>query len=49
MTLQFEIPQMANIDAFELKMIMAGELYEREKLSLGQAAKLARNKQNYFY
>jgi len=40
MTLQFEIPQMANIDAFELKMIMAGELYEREKLSLGQAAKL---------
>ncbi len=40
MTLQFEIPKMVSIDAFELKMIMAGELYERGKLSLGQAAKL---------
>lgn len=40
MTLQFEIPKMVNLEAFELKMIMAGELYERGKLSLGQAAKL---------
>ncbi|PIY10048.1 MAG: hypothetical protein COZ18_06910 [Flexibacter sp. CG_4_10_14_3_um_filter_32_15] len=40
MTLQFEIPKMLNLEAFELKMIMAGELYERGKLSLGQAAKL---------
>jgi len=31
---------MLNLEAFELKMIMAGELYERGKLSLGQAAKL---------
>jgi predicted HTH domain antitoxin len=40
MTLQFEIPKMVNIEAFELKMIMAGELYKRGKMSLGQAAKL---------
>ncbi len=40
MTLQFEIPERINIEALELKMIMAGELYERGKMSLGQAAKL---------
>ena len=31
---------MADFDEFEAKMILACEFYEREKLSLGQAAKL---------
>jgi predicted HTH domain antitoxin len=40
MTLQFEIPEMIDLETIELKMIMAGELYKRGKMSLGQAAKL---------
>jgi predicted HTH domain antitoxin len=35
------IPDHINIDEPELKIILAGELYERERLSLGQAAELA--------
>lgn len=35
------LPHRLNIDETELKIILAGERYERENLSLGQAAELA--------
>ena len=38
-TVSIELPE--NISETELKIILAGELYEREKLTLGQAADLA--------
>ena len=41
MTITLNLAQIANISEFDAKMILAGELYERGKLSLGQAAKLA--------
>jgi len=41
MTITLNIPSTSNINEFDAKMILAGELYERGKLSLGQAAKLA--------
>ena len=40
-TLQLSFPDNVNFDETELKIILAGELYERERLSLGQAADLA--------
>jgi predicted HTH domain antitoxin len=40
-TVSLTIPDHINIDEPELKIILAGELYERERLSLGQAAELA--------
>lgn len=35
------LPENLDLSEAELKIILAGELYEREKLSLGQAAELA--------
>ncbi len=35
------MPDHVNYDETEWKIILAGELYEREKLTLGQAAELA--------
>jgi len=35
------LPENLDINEPELKILLAGELYEREKLSLGQAAALA--------
>ena len=35
------LPDNIDINELELKIILAGELYERERLSLGQAADLA--------
>ena len=35
------LPEHLDINEPELKILLAGELYEREKLSLGQAADLA--------
>lgn len=40
-TVSFTLPENLDINEPELKIILAGELYEREKLSLGQAADLA--------
>lgn len=40
-TITLPIPDSFNLNEMELKIILAGELYEREKLSLGQAAALA--------
>lgn len=41
MTLQVKLPSISDLTENEIKIILAGELYEREKLSLGQAADLA--------
>lgn len=38
-TITVNVPE--SLSEVELKIILAGELYEREKLSLGQAAELA--------
>jgi predicted HTH domain antitoxin len=40
-TINLAIPDNINYDETEWKIILAGELYEREKLTLGQAAELA--------
>lgn len=39
-SLKLNFPDMSEIDAFQAKMILAGELYYRKKLTLGQAAEL---------
>ena len=39
-TISFNLPEDLDINEPELKIILAGELYERERLSLGQAAEL---------
>lgn len=36
-----EIPESAQLSEMDLKMILAGELYERGLLTLGQSAKVA--------
>lgn len=40
-TLSIKIPQTADVDDREAKMSLASKLYERGKLTLGQAAELA--------
>ena len=40
-TINLTIPEYLNYDETEWKIILAGELYERGKLSVGQAADLA--------
>lgn len=40
-TVSLMLPENLDLNESELKIILAGELYEREKLSLGQAAELA--------
>lgn len=39
-TISFNLPENLDINEPELKIILAGELYDRERLSLGQAAEL---------
>ncbi|GGK65365.1 UPF0175 family protein [Rufibacter glacialis] len=39
-TVSLTLPESLDINELELKILLAGELYEREKLSLGQAAEL---------
>jgi predicted HTH domain antitoxin len=39
--LNIELPNLVKTTEFELKTLLASKLYEREELSLGQAAKLA--------
>jgi predicted HTH domain antitoxin len=36
-----QLPPFSAVSEFDAKIILAGELYQREKLSLGQAAELA--------
>jgi predicted HTH domain antitoxin len=40
-TINLSVPDHLSYDETEWKIILAGELYEREKLTLGQAAELA--------
>jgi predicted HTH domain antitoxin len=40
-SINIDLPSSLDINETEIKIILAGELYEREKLSLGQAADLA--------
>jgi predicted HTH domain antitoxin len=40
-TLSIDVPQTADIDDREAKMLLASKLYERGKLTLGQVAELA--------
>jgi predicted HTH domain antitoxin len=41
MTLQVKLPPKFNLNKAEIKVILAGELYERGTLSIGQAAEIA--------
>lgn len=40
-TISLNIPENFELQETELKILLAGELYERQKLSLGQAAEMA--------
>lgn len=40
-TIQFNIPETVDLDDREAKMLLASRLYEKGKLTLGQAAQLA--------
>jgi predicted HTH domain antitoxin len=40
-TISLKLPEMSEIDTMQLYMTLASSLYERGKLSLGQAAELA--------
>ncbi len=40
-TFSIELPASSHISEFDAKVILAGELYERGRLSLGQAAEVA--------
>lgn len=40
-SITIQIPEMSDIDSKELSMIVASQLYESGKLSLGQAAEVA--------
>lgn len=39
-TLTFDIPDSVDLNEHEVKMLLAGKLYEQGKLTLGQAAQL---------
>lgn len=40
-TIAFQIPSMNGLTEFDARIILAGELYKRERVSLGQAAEIA--------
>ncbi|MFN0173733.1 MAG: UPF0175 family protein [Saprospiraceae bacterium] len=39
-TISFQIPALSGVSEFDARIILAGELYQREKVSLGQAAEI---------
>lgn len=39
-TISFQIPALSGVSEFDARVILAGELYQREKVSLGQAAEI---------
>lgn len=41
-TISIDVPEMSELDTAQLYMILASSLYEKGKLSLGQAAKVAK-------
>lgn len=40
-TIQIQLPDTVNIDAHEIQLLLAGKLYEKGLLSIGQAAQMA--------
>jgi len=40
-TISITLPELSGLSEFDVKIILAGELYVRERLSLGQAADVA--------
>ena len=40
-TINIKVPEMTDLDAMQLSMILASSLYEQGRLSLGQAAEVA--------
>ena len=40
-TISVQLPLFSSVSEFDTRVILAGELYTREKLSLGQAAEVA--------
>lgn len=40
-TLSLDVPDFVDVESKDIKMLLAGKLYELGKLSLGQAAELA--------
>ena len=40
-TISLQIPDMSELDSLQLGMILASSLYEKGKLSIGQAAEVA--------
>lgn len=40
-TLTISLPDSVQVEDFEAKMLLAGNLYERQKVTLGQAADIA--------
>lgn len=41
-TISISVPEMSELDSAQLYMILASSLYEKGKLSLGQAAEVAK-------
>jgi len=41
MTIKIEIPDITDVSEAEVKLLLAGKLYERGKISLGQAAEIS--------
>ncbi len=41
-TISINVPEMSELDSAQLYMILASSLYEKGKLSLGQAAEVAK-------
>lgn len=39
-TLTIDLPDMLDLDEFEAKMLLSGQLYEKGKVTLGQAAQI---------
>ncbi len=39
-TLTINLPDMLDLDEFEAKMLLSGQLYEKGKVTLGQAAQI---------
>jgi predicted HTH domain antitoxin len=39
-TVSIDLPDSLDTEEFEIKMLLAGQLYERGKVSLGQAARI---------
>lgn len=39
-TISLQLPTLSGVSEFDVRIILAGELYQRSKISLGQAAEI---------